>query len=267
MSPDAGKILKATSRTFYIPISRLPSGLKEAVGSAYLCTRAIDEIEDHPDLDNGTKAGLLRSVSDVLQSQRTVDDFKHVDLKDVFKPYDHHLPEVTRRLGEWACEAPDSIAPRIWDATAAMADRMAKWALCGWAIQNEADLDRYTFSVAGAVGLLICDIGAWYDGFQMDRTHAVAFGRGLQSVNIIRNRDEDLKRGIDFLPEGWDLQRLFEYARRNLSATETYAHTLPKTPFTYFIKVPLVLAVATLDAIERGESKLSRTAVLRLVVE
>ncbi len=33
---DALEILKATSRTFYIPISRLPSGLQEAVASAYL---------------------------------------------------------------------------------------------------------------------------------------------------------------------------------------------------------------------------------------
>ena len=40
-------MLEETSRTFYIPISRLPGGLQQAVGSAYLCLRAIDEIEDH----------------------------------------------------------------------------------------------------------------------------------------------------------------------------------------------------------------------------
>ena len=49
---DALDILKENSRTFYIPISRLPPGLQEAVASAYLCMRAIDETEDHPDLDN-----------------------------------------------------------------------------------------------------------------------------------------------------------------------------------------------------------------------
>ena len=267
MSPDAVKILKATSRTFYIPISRLPTGLKEVVGSAYLCMRAIDEIEDHPELDNQTKAGLLRQVSHVLQSQRTVETFAQKKLTSVFTSYEREIPEVTARLGEWACEAPASIAPRIWDATATMADRMAQWALDDWRIQNEADLDRYTFSVAGSVGLLICDVGAWFDGFQMDRTHAVAFGRGLQSVNIIRNRNDDLKRGIDFLPVGWNLKRMNEYARHYLSLADSYAATLPVNPFTYFIKIPLALAVATLDAIERGETKLSRMAVLRLVME
>ena len=41
---EALEVLKETSRTFYIPISGLPPGLQEAVASAYLCMRAIDEI-------------------------------------------------------------------------------------------------------------------------------------------------------------------------------------------------------------------------------
>jgi hypothetical protein len=55
---DALEVLKATSRTFYVPISRLPSGLQEAVSSAYLCMRAIDEIEDHPNLHRADKARM-----------------------------------------------------------------------------------------------------------------------------------------------------------------------------------------------------------------
>lgn len=60
---DALTILKETSRTFYIPISKLPDTIKEAVASAYLCLRAIDEIEDHPGLPNDVKALLLRRLS------------------------------------------------------------------------------------------------------------------------------------------------------------------------------------------------------------
>ena len=41
---DFLRVLKDTSRTFFIPIVRLPQRLQEAVGSAYLCMRAIDEI-------------------------------------------------------------------------------------------------------------------------------------------------------------------------------------------------------------------------------
>lgn len=39
---SALKVLEETSRTFYIPIVKLPPGAQEAVASAYLCLRAID---------------------------------------------------------------------------------------------------------------------------------------------------------------------------------------------------------------------------------
>ncbi len=62
------EVLEETSRTFYIPIIRLPPGLQEAVASAYLCMRAIDEIEAHPELDNSTKAKLLRTITSRVEN-------------------------------------------------------------------------------------------------------------------------------------------------------------------------------------------------------
>ncbi|MFN7660029.1 MAG: squalene/phytoene synthase family protein, partial [Dolichospermum sp.] len=142
---DALQILKETSRTFYIPISILPSGLQEAVASAYLCMRAIDQIEDDPILDNQTKKRLLQNISLILQAG--VDGFSLDAFSVGFKGYENSLQEVSLRIREWSILAPESIAPRIWDATAAMADRMAYWADKNWQIETEADLDRYTFGV------------------------------------------------------------------------------------------------------------------------
>ena len=65
---DALRVLEETSRTFFIPIETLPKGLKEAVASGYLCMRAVDEIEDHPNLDGRKKAILLNAISRVLQA-------------------------------------------------------------------------------------------------------------------------------------------------------------------------------------------------------
>lgn len=258
---NALDILKATSRTFYIPISRLPSGLQEAVASAYLCMRAIDEIEDHPALDNFTKAKLLRRISLNLQAGKenaTIDDFS------TGLNY-HQLEEVTQRLGEWALLAPATIAPRIWDATAAMADRMAYWAEVNWIIQTESDLDRYTFSVAGAVGLMLSDLWAWYDGTQTNRTYAIGFGRGLQAVNILRNHTEDQARGVNFFPSGWKAQDMLVYARKNLTLADAYTKALPSGPALGFCQIPLTLAHATLDVLTLGKEKLSRSDVLALV--
>ncbi|MCX7596185.1 MAG: phytoene/squalene synthase family protein [Fischerella sp.] len=260
---DALEVLKETSRTFYIPISRLPRVLQEAVASAYLCMRAIDEIEDHPELDNQVKAKLLRTISLTLQA--AVDGFA-IDCFSVgFSTHEKILPEVSVRIREWALLAPETIAPRIWDATAAMADRMAYWAETNWEIHTESDLDRYTFGVAGAVGLLLSDLWAWYDGTQTNRTYAVGFGRGLQAVNILRNHKEDLAREVNFFPDGWSTENMQVYARRNLVLAEAYTKTLAAGPVLDFCQIPLSLAFGTLNAIANGKEKLSRSDVLALL--
>lgn len=260
---SALQILKETSRTFYIPISRLPLGLQEAVASAYLCMRAIDEIEDHPTLDNSIKAMLLRRISLSLQGLGENAISKDVDTN--FGIHQKQLAEVTIRINEWAILAPPSIAPRIWDATAAMADRMAYWADNNWTIVSKSDLDRYTFSVAGAVGLLLSDLWAWYDDTQTDRTHAIGFGRGLQAVNIIRNNHEDAGRGVNFFPKDWTAEDLHNYARSNLRLADLYIKSLPEGPALDFCQIPLTLAYATLDALSLGKEKLSRSDVLAIL--
>ncbi|MBD2231153.1 squalene/phytoene synthase family protein [Phormidium tenue] len=256
-------LLKETSRTFFIPISLLPPGLQEAVASAYLCMRAIDQIEDHPTLDGNTKTKLLRQIS--LNLQAGTESSAVTDFAVGLEGHSEQLDEVTQRIGEWALLAPDTIAPRIWDATAAMADRMAYWAEQNWRIKTEADLDRYTFSVAGAVGLMLSDLWAWYDGTETSRMEAIGFGRGLQSVNILRNHLEDKDRGVDFFPEGWTADDMQRYARRNLKMADAYTQALPTGPALLFCRIPLALATATIDALAQGREKLSRADVMAIV--
>jgi farnesyl-diphosphate farnesyltransferase len=264
---DLARVLEETSRTFFIPIARLPARLQEAVASAYLCMRSVDEIEDHPGLEESQKAGLLHGLGSILQGRigvgKTLASLP--ELEPFFSPYRTILPEVTLRIGDWLLSAPADIAPRIWDATIAMADRMAAWVENHWQIHSEADLDGYTFSVAGAVGLLICDIWGWFDGTAIDRTCAVQFGRGLQAVNILRNRKDDIDRGVDFFPAGWGNEHMFNYARKNLYLARAGVEAMPKNSFKFFVNIPLLLAEGTLGAIEKGAGKLSREQVLRIV--
>lgn len=264
---DLTRVLKNTSRTFFIPIARLPARLQETVASAYLCMRAIDEIEDHPDLDDTAKTALLHGLSPILQKQLGVGNAQTglVELDFLFSPYRSILPEVTLRIGDWLSSAPSDIAPRVWDATISMAERMAYWVGNHWQIQTEADLDGYTFSVAGAVGLLICDIWGWFDGTSIDRMCAIQFGRGLQAVNILRNRQEDTTRGVNFFPADWTEKHMFTYARKNIDLAKAGVMSMPKSSFKYFVDIPLLLAEATLNAIENGVGKLTREQVVQIV--
>jgi farnesyl-diphosphate farnesyltransferase len=146
-----------------------------------------------------------------------------------------------------------------------MADRMAYWAERNWRVDTKADLDQYTFSVAGAVGLLLSDLWAWHAGVQTNRLQAIGFGRGLQAVNILRNRAEDLVRGVDFFPQGWEMAEMFEYARYNLSLADAYTQALPAGPSLDFCRIPLMLAHGTLSALAMGKGKLSRHDVMALI--
>jgi farnesyl-diphosphate farnesyltransferase len=262
LETDATEVLRQTSRTFYLSIVRLPPRIREAVMSAYLSMRAIDEIEDHPLLDKPTKISLLRAISRELgsRSRRSIGRFSAL-----LRPCRDALPEVTNRLDEWTNLAPAAIAPCVRDATAAMARRMAYWVDRDWSISTRRDLDRYTFSVAGAVGVLLSDLWVWYDGTPSCDRDAVGYGRGLQAVNILRNRAEDLERGVDFFPDGWSEDDFLAYARAKLSQGDAYVRSFPSGPAREFCRTPQELAYATLDALARGEPKLSRSAVLELV--
>ncbi|MDX6574964.1 MAG: farnesyl-diphosphate farnesyltransferase [Blastocatellia bacterium] len=259
---NATDVLRDTSRTFYLSIIRLPPGLREAVMSSYLCLRAIDEIEDHLELDRVTKTRLLRSVSCGIQATNggPLDG-----ISEELKAYDHQLPEVTLRIEDWLALAPKTVAQRILQTTSAMADSMSYWVERDWRIQTKSDLDSYTFCVAGSIGLLLCYLWDWYDKTASNRTWAVSFGRGLQSVNILRNRSEDLARGVDFYPDGWTNDDLHEYASSNLAFADAYVDALPTGPARDFCVLPLALAHETLDALSRGERKVSRARVLAIV--
>lgn len=258
MEKQAMHVLKETSRTFYIPIKLLEKPLRMTVGSAYLCMRAIDEIEDHEELPNETKSQLLKETSQLLDQE----EFDKNAYANLLQPHAGILPEVTLRLGDWIEVCPPGIRQKIQAATSEMATGMAKWAERDWDVQTEADLDDYTYYVAGLVGLMLSDIWEWHDDVETNREWAVGFGRGLQAVNILRNKDEDMKeRGVGFFPDGWERSDMFQYAERNLGEAELYTTSIGNRNIKLFCKIPLALARRTLKALKRGEEKISRAEV------
>lgn len=266
MKPRHLRILAQTSRTFLSPIAKAPGRLKDAVGSAYLCMRAIDEIEDHAALEAADKVRLLNGIADVLEA--AAEEKGSPDgLKPILESARGVLPEVSLCLSELAMIAEPGVRPLIWRCTADMARAMAGWVRRKWHIRDEADLDQYTYDVAGRVGLLLSRLWLWFDGTVCDDKLSVGFGRALQAVNIVRNSDEDRHRGVDFYPEGWDRAAMIAYARRQIGLADVYMDQLPAGPVRDFCRTPLELAKATLKAIESGQEKLSRKEVLGIMTE
>ncbi len=245
---EAHEIVRAYSTTWYVPVVSMPVGLNEATTCAYLCMRAIDEVEDHPRLAARTKVGLLRAVSRLLQARSC-----QAEMARVFADYTTVLPDVTVRLGEWVSLAPADIRPRVVDTFSVMAERMAGWVEAGFVVRDETDLDRYTYAVAGTLVLMLSDLWAWHDGTRSDRTHGVGYGRALQAVNILVDRDDDSGRGVDFWPDAWTRVDMVAYAERELVVADAYLAALPDGPARAFCAAPLARAHRALA--EQKESR------------
>ncbi|MEK4229130.1 squalene/phytoene synthase family protein [Solibacillus sp. FSL H8-0538] len=260
---DAVRVLKATSRTFYIPITFLQKDLKLAVSVAYLAMRAIDEIEDHEDVDNDTKHGILLQVSDLLKQP-----FDEQAYLAALAPIKDKMPEVTLRLGDWLKVCPEGALDRVLAATSEMAMGMGKWAKANWQVHTRQDLDDYTYYVAGLVGVMLSDLWEWGAGIKTDRELAIGYGRGLQAVNILRNQQEDMEeRGVSFVPDDWTRNDLFDYADENLAKADEYMKDLNKRSIILFCRLPLALAHKTLKALKDGREKMTRAEVEATVEE
>lgn len=262
LQKDAFRVLKETSRTFYIPIVLLNPTLKNTVGSAYLCMRAIDEIEDHESLDSAIKQNLLYGISELLKG-----DFDKDSYQELIKPYASNLPEVTIRMDEWVQFCPEGIVDKVKESTSIMAEGMAKWVERDFVVNTKEDLDEYTYYVAGLVGVMLSDIWYWYDNTETDHELAIGYGRGLQAVNMLRNQEEDAERGVQFLPDGWSRDDLFKYAEDNLEKADQYIQSIQTKKILQFCKIPLALAKKTLKALQNGEEKMSRSEVESTVDE
>lgn len=261
---EAFRVLKETSRTFYIPITFLKKDLKDAVAMSYLAMRALDEIEDDDVLSTDLKHDLLKEVEQML----LVKPFPNDDYLALLAPYKHLLPEVTMRMNDWLSLVPADAYDIIQRATSEMAGGMAKWAKANWNVQTREDLDDYTYYVAGLVGVLLADLFEWHNGEKTERELAIGYGRGLQAVNIIRNEQEDMdERGVSFVPDGWTQADLFAYADENLANADKYMTTIHNKFILMFCKLPLALAHKSLQAIKDGREKMSRQEVEQTVEE
>lgn len=264
MDTLAIRLLATTSRTFLVPIMRAPGKLRKAIGSAYLCMRAIDEIEDHPDMPANLKNELLTGISERLlkaNGELAVDDFD-----DLLMPHQHTLPEVSMKLGHLLNGTPGEMRSLVERSTGEMAREMAGWVRSGWRITTEQDLDRYTFDVAGRVGLMLSEFWRWYEHIDTPENEAISFGRALQTVNILRNDGEDARRSVNFYPDGWTRSDMMNYARRQLVHADRYMERLPRSSAAYdFCIIPLSLAKSTLAALEQGKEKLSRDDVKKVI--
>lgn len=86
-------------------------------------------------------------------------------------------------------------------------------------------------------------------------------------MNILRNQKEDEVRGVNFMPDNWGFDDMYNYAKENLNKADQYMKSIRNKNIQLFCKIPLRLAHATLQALSKGKEKMSRDEVMTVVNE
>ena len=205
-------LLKATSRSFYLTVRILPRAVRPQVSIAYLLARTTDTIADSQgdpvqarlgglaDLrcrilgTPAPKAGALPSEGATPAEKRLLD----------------RVDEMLRIFNGMAEEDKRLIREVLTTIISGQELDLKRFGLPNppqlRALETEAELDDYTFRVAGCVGEFwtrLCRAhlfpGAAVDEEMLLRD-GIRFGKGLQLVNILRDIPEDLKDGRCYIP-------------------------------------------------------------------
>jgi farnesyl-diphosphate farnesyltransferase len=235
-------ILRSVSRSFYLSIRFLPAQLREPIALAYLLARSTDSVADTPEVSNLMRIDALKMLSDGIQGKASRDIV--IDLIASFVPL--HSNSSERQLLE---SLPDCLD---WLEQLEEADRkdirlVLEKITYGQmldlqrfdnpqevrALGSAADLDEYTYLVAGCVGEFWTRVGFRhvrnFADLSEDQMLALAkrYGMALQLINVLRDAGSDLRAGRCYFPE-FELNTVHMTASQILSEPERF-HTIYRT--------------------------------------
>ena len=217
-------LLRDVSRSFYTTLRVLPSSVRRPIGLAYLLARATDTIADTEIIPVADRLRALDQLrSRILGRSRERLDFTAFTRGDRRAAFPGSTASERRLLEriEEALTVLSSFTPedqrhiRTVLATIASGQELdlRKFATDAEgftqvrALETDAELDDYTYRVAGCVGefwTAMCRAHVFPQARLDDEkmlANAVRFGKGLQLVNILRDLPADLRKGRCYLPQ------------------------------------------------------------------
>lgn len=232
-------LLRSVSRSFYLSIRVLPMALRDPIALAYLLARATDTIADTAQIPAATRQEQLRVLAAVIQGEpapNELEDLRRAVMLLQQNPAEraliNGLPDIVRWLAQIAENDRTDIRAVLGKINRGQALDVARFPDNGEvkALVTAADLDEYTYLVAGCVGEFWTRICFRHLPRAADRTEAemielgVRYGKGLQLINILRDLGSDLRNGRCYLPE--EELRQLGLAPNDLAARSSRLHPI-----------------------------------------
>lgn len=265
--------------------------MRKTVSIAYLLARATDSIADTSSASPRSRLEVLKTMNEMIQSlgsgykesdfvqlpQEIIEAQSHAGEKLLLSQFEQcllvaeGLPADERELIKKVLKV--IIEGQLWDLT--YFDKRD-------CVESSDETDWYTYHVAGCVGEFWTDVAVLGLGESFTvadvptmKEMGIHFGKGLQLVNILRDREEDKERGRSYLPPDGDIHSWEVLCRSYLKDGVRYAQALKSRRLRFSTVLPAWLGLATLDLIEEGatrggkvvKQKVSRSVVRRLMVK
>jgi len=209
-------ILRSVSRSFYLSIRFLPAQLRQPIALAYLLARATDTIADTTGISRLVRIETLKMLSNGIQGKASRDVV--VDLIASFIPLqvnknEQRLLESLPDCLDWL----DQIEQADRNDIRVVVEKITRGQMLDLqrfdnpqeirALSTAADLDEYTYLVAGCVGEFwtrLCFRHVRnFSSLSEDEMLALGklYGMALQLINVLRDVGADLRAGRCYFPE------------------------------------------------------------------
>jgi farnesyl-diphosphate farnesyltransferase len=284
------ELLQSVSRSFYLTLRVLPAAVRRQIGLAYLLARTSDTVADTELLSAEKRLAALEALRARILGQSAAPLNIGELARHQGSPGERVLLEKSEDvLGDLdALNAVDLQLVRevlgiiisgqeldLRRFASTSAERVT-------ALRTDAELDDYTYRVAGCVGEFWTKMcrAHLFPRVQLDDalllTNGVRFGKGLQLTNILRDLPADLRNGRCYLPAdglaacGLSPQELLQpaseprlrplyntwldRANAHLRAGWTYTNTLPWSCFRVRLACawPILIGFETLKLLRSG---------------
>jgi farnesyl-diphosphate farnesyltransferase len=209
-------VLRSVSRSFYLSIRFLPGRLRQPIALAYLLARTSDTVADTPQVSVTVRMETLRLLADGIQGTASPDLVADLILSFVSLQENASERQLLKALPDCIlllnhAEHADRNDIRI------VLEQITRGQMLDLerfsdpkelrALGTAADLDEYTYLVAGCVGEFwtrlcfrhVCN----FAGRTEDEMLALGrrYGMALQLINVLRDAGSDLRAGRCYFPE------------------------------------------------------------------
>lgn len=279
-----GQLLASVSRSFYLTLKALPRELREPISLAYLLARTADTIADTASVPAQVRIECLNDFESLVQSSN--DEVKTRLSSRVATDFvSRQTDDAERRLMERFTDGLAWLATMRGAGLAAI-QQVLQRIIHGQrldiqrfpsdgtlrCLSTDAELDEYTWLVAGCVGEFWTEMCAIErpDSFasavttEQMKLWGARFGKGLQLINILRDLGEDLRDGRCYLPgfSAQDIQQdnrlllpawkhWLSICRDHLVCGLSYVQNLTDGKLRYATALPLLIGVKTLARMEK----------------